>query len=483
MQSSRLCSLLKALSTRERSRFREFLYSPYHNKREKIRQLFDHMAPFAPHFDHPDLNKPWLFQQLFGDAPYSDPRINNVISDCLHLLYDFLAQEQFRQQDMLKKDFTLEALLNREAHRDIDRLSRWYREGLDRQPQRNADFYYKEHLLYDKLDRFFFTKGQRSYDANLQRKSDSLDVFYLASKFRIACDMASRNTVTEATYECHLLEDLLRYYQAHRPALDAHTLIGVFYKTLLMLTEREQEQHYYDLKAQLAVQAHLFTDEELRELYIYPLNYCIKKINSGRSDYYAEVLDIYKMMLDKKIAFRNGFLPQWTFKNISTVGIRLKAYEWTAHFIDRYEQYLLPEERDNALAFNRAALFYAKKDFKQALQTLHNVDFVNTSYHLGAKIIQLKSYYELQETEALYALIEASKKFIRRNRQLSEYGKKANLNFFKMARRIHHLRSLQSTESEAVFSRKYKTLLESIGRSDSLANKDWLEETIRSLVI
>ena len=39
-------------------------------------------------------------------------------------------------------------------------------------------------------------------------------------------------------------------------------------------------------------------------------------------------------------------------------------------------------------------LFIQQKEYKKALQELHNVDFTDASYHLGAKIIQIKSYYE-----------------------------------------------------------------------------------------
>ena len=55
-------------------------------------------------------------------------------------------------------------------------------------------------------------------------------------------------------------------------------------------------------------------------------------------------------------------------------------------------------------ANNGAARSYS---LNSKLQQLQDVEFTDTSYHLGAKIIQLKSYFELEETEAFYSLIKA----------------------------------------------------------------------------
>ena len=197
-----------------------------------------------------------------------------------------------------------------------------------------------------------------------------------------------------------------------------------------MLQDSSNEAHFHGLKQLIRQHATTFPADELREIHIHALNYCIKQINSGRSDYYQEVLDLYQSMLQEGVVFRNGFIPQWTFKNIVTTSIRLQEYEWTSQFIEQYKEHLLPEERDNALAFNLASLYFAKADYQLALRQLHNVEFKNTSYHLGGKIIQLKSYFALNELEALLALVQASLKFIRRNKSLSAYGKKSQCEFF-----------------------------------------------------
>ncbi len=481
MQQSRICTLLRALSTKERTKFAELVHSPYFNKNKKVQQLWALLAPFAPLFDHPSMDRKLLFGQLFGPATYQPARINNVISDLLHLLYQFLALRQWQQFPQLRYQLLLEELLQREVHRDIERVARWYRQSLDKSQLRHHSHYLDQHFLYDKLDRYFSTKGQRTYDVNLQHKSDQLDIYYLSSKLKIACDMASRNIVTDSNYRCGLLDTLRQYYAQNRKELSSHIAIEMYYKILQMIEDYENEIHFHDLKANIHQHAHRFPLEELREIHVHALNYCIKKINSGKSEYYQEVLELYQSMLRQGVVFRNSYLPASTFKNIITTGIRLREFDWTARFIEQYKERLLPEERANALAFNLAALYFAKEDYSLALSQLHNVEFNNASYHLGAKIIQLKSYFALQETEALLALVQASLKYIRRNKSLSAYARRANANFFKAAKTLVGLQFKRLPLGKAAFDRLVKSTTPQLLALHPMANRDWLEAAVEQL--
>ena len=74
-----------------------------------------------------------------------------------------------------------------------------------------------------------------------------------------------------------------------------------------MLQEEENENHYKKLKTGIEkIMRSYFLKMNFGSLYKYALNYCIKKINSGKSRYYHEILDLYKVLLEQKVIF-----PQW----------------------------------------------------------------------------------------------------------------------------------------------------------------------------
>ncbi len=474
MQQSRLVQILRVLSTKERTRFKEYTFSPFFNKNQKVQKLCEYVLKYAPKFQHEQLQRRRVHHYIFDGQPYKDPQINNVISDLLRLLYQFLAHLHYEHKVAVQKSFLLEELLEREIHHDFDRVAKAYLRVQEKSAFRNYEFFLEEYQRFDKLDRFFFTKGIRSYDENLQAKNDTLDLFYFSNKFRIACDMVSRNIVTNAQYQCHFLEELLSQFEEQPEVLREQPVLQMYYKTLSMLRQNEEVTHYYELKKLVEANHKLFPQEELRILYTYLINYSIKKINSGQTRFREELLQSYKSMLQDDIIFKNGYLPHWSFKNIATVSIRLKEYEWTEKFIRDYQKNLLPEDRENAVNFNLAALYYARNEYHLALQQLHNVHFTNDNYHLGAKVIQIKSYFELDETEALLALIEASKKFISRSRQLSDYLKTATLNFVKMAKKASRLKARKKVLRPAAFNKKQQDLLTQIETLKPISNKDWL---------
>lgn len=436
--------------------------------------LCDHLLKYAPDFQHKQLARPEVYKKVFKGEAYKVAPLNNIISDLLQLLYDFLAHLQYDAKPALRKDLLLEELLRKDIHQDVERVSRSYEKIQKATAFANHGFYLEEYQRYDKLDRFFFTKGVRTYDENLQLKNDHLDRYYFGNKFRIACDMASRNIVTNAKYECHFLEDLLRHFEAEHHLLYTTPSLQIYYKILKLLQEHEIESHYQELKILIPQQATIFPQEELRILYTYLLNYSIKKINSGKSKYYAEALDVYKLLLNDQVIFKNGHLPHWTFKNICTISIRLHLFDWTNNFIQQYAHTILPEDRNNAVVYNLSALYYARKDYKAALQQLHDVEFTDDNYHLGAKVTQLKTYYELEEMEALYALVEAFKKFISRSKQLPDYLKSTTHNFVRMTRKVSQLAERKSAFGKREFEEKRLELMEQVRTVDSISNRDWL---------
>ena len=475
MQQSKLINLLKILPIKELNQFKDYIFSPYFNKNKKIRALYEFLLIQAPAFDHLSLKKQRLYPLLFGQQPFNELQINNVISDLLQLLYGFLAQQNIERQTLLKKFHCLNELIEREEIQHTDRISKSYTQVLEKKSLRNFQYHFHKKQLNEQLVRHRLTTSMRTRDQSLQEHSNSLDLYYFGNKLRIACDMTSRNIVTQANYDCQHLDYLLQCYEDQQQVYQNEPCITVYYKALKMIREGTANT-YYDLKNFISEHLSLFPNEELRILYVYLQNFCIRKSNSGQSQYYRELRDLYDIILEKGIIFKNGYLSQWAYKNIVTLGLRMRDYEWTEEVIHRFKKRLLPEEQNNGETYNLAALYYARSEYKKALRQLHNVEFIDTSYHTGAKIIQLKSYYELDETEALYALIEAFKKYVLRNKEIAAYRKKANANFLRVVKKVYQLKINAHRLPTAAFRKKQQSIELLLGQLDPIANKDWVSE-------
>ncbi len=288
-----------------------------------MRRLCDYVLELAPRFEGARLAKPTVYRFVFEAENYQELRLNNVISDLLQLLYDFLGQLSYEKDEARRRSDQLEGLLEREVHNHIPRLARRYEQLLARRPTRSYQHYYHAYQYYDKLDRLSLTRGKRGYDASLQHQSDQLDLYYCCNKLRMACDMQSRNRVVNAGYQAAFLEELLPAFR-ESPALQKEPPLQVYYRAYRMLTEPGVDQHYFDLRALLQQHSSLFPRRELRILYNYALNHCVRRINSGQSRYYREIFELYQVLLKEQVILRNGYLTQWSYINIITAGIRLK---------------------------------------------------------------------------------------------------------------------------------------------------------------
>ena len=474
MRNTKLVSLLKKLSSTELRKFHEYLFSPFFNKNQKLKQLGEIVLNDAPSFESEDLDKRKVFEKIYPNKDYNELQINNVISDLLQLLYGFLAQQHFSQQKILQKKYLLKELFQKDEPQHFERVARRYRQLEEKETERSFEYFSEKKEFYSQLDQYVQTKVKRQYDENLQIQNDSLDISYFINKLHIACNMVSRNIVINADYRCHFLDEILVFCEKNKH-LENYPALQVYFKTFQMLQGEGEESHYFDLKKLLEKHYTIFPKEELFTLYNYALNFCIKKINSGQEFFYQEILELYKVLLQQKIIFLDGYLSQWAYKNIVTMAVRLKDFDWTKQFIYEYQNTLVAKERENALAYNLATLYHAQGDYRNALMQLQDVEFTDTSYHLGTKIIQLKSYYELNEEEAFYALIEAFKKYILRSKDLSKYKKEANANFLKIVKKLYQLKHKRGK----IFLQKKEKVNVLLQELEPIANKSWLDEIIQ----
>jgi len=407
------------------------------------------------------MQKQNVYPLIFSNKKYDEIKLNNIISDLLQLLYDYLATTHFSKQKILQKGFLLKELLEKDVAHHFEKNVRRYRQLQNQQPHRSFEFYENEKTLYYKLDQFVQTKVKRQYDENLQLANDNLDLSYFISKFRMA----------------QYLDELLVLFYKKKELQDVPAL-KVYHKTMQMLQGGGEEKFYFELKKLLDEYIFVFPKEEIFTLYQYALNFSIKKINSGKDSFYQEILELYKVLLSEKIILQNNTLSQWMYKNIVTTAIRLKEFQWAEEFINEYKPLLPPDEQENAYAYNLAVWYHAQNDYRNALFQLQDVEFTDTSYHLGAKIIQLKSYYELNEEEAFYALIEAFKKYNYRSKDLSDYRKKANDNFLKISKKVFQIKVRQGKD----FSQKKKNVNQLLKEMEPIANKGWLEDCMIEII-
>lgn len=475
MRQTKLVEVLRTLSTRERTRWRQYVHADFFNKHAALRALCDIVLADAPHFSGESLVKRSVFSNLYGtEAKYNELKINNLISDLYELLLGFLACTRRESNPAGEQYHSLMALLERNLDKQAGAALDKYRVMLERRSDRTADWYRHAMLFWEAGEMLHSRQPRRTAGEHLRRQAEALHHAHVLEKLRLSIAMMSRNTLAViGPDDAPQWQNDLTELPGDRRLSEELPVAEVYFAARDLLRSPSPET-FRALTSGLDAHHALFQKEELNELYQCALNYCIRRINNGQPEAYADALALYRTLLDRGLLLQNGRLSQWTYKNIATTGLRSGAFDWTENFLTEYRDMLLPSERDNAFAFNLATLYFEKQDFTKALRTLQNVEFTDITYHVGAKILQLKSFYLLGEPEALHSLLEATGQLLRRNRSLSAFGKTTNLHFIGILRQISQWKQKKNRLSPEKREQERQRLLERARRLQPLANRDWI---------
>ncbi|MCP4443138.1 MAG: hypothetical protein GY810_29880 [Aureispira sp.] len=480
MFNSKIIQLLSKLSTRECSRFREYVHSPYFNKHKVVKQLVDYLLSYAPSFESPALDKKEVFAHLFPQKTYNETTIYTYTSNLLDLFNDFLAQEELAKEPMQKKLYSIRALQKLEHPKQFKRTVKQHLLLQKKYAYPDNELFFQQYLFHEELNINFLMQPRRQYDSNLQQKNNALDLFYLETKLKTACDMLSRNAVIQANYESWGIDQVVKQIEECWDYYQDYPSIVLNYQILQML-QNEDISYYNKLKVSLQEHLNSFSKVSLQSMYDYAINYCIRQLNTGNQTFYREFFDLHRILLEQDILTQTGHLSEWDYTNIATVGIKLQEFEWVENFIQDYKQWVAEDIQENAFVYNLAFLYYSSQRYKDTLSLLHEVNFSDSTYYLRTKIIQLKSYYALGELDTALSLIAALQSFLNRNKDLPAYMKSSNGNMAKMAKKLIKLELDKDFLSAKKLAAKHKQYQQELDSLEPMVNPDWLKSILNKL--
>lgn len=473
MLDSKLIDLLRHLSKREFNRLELFFASPYFNRREELVRLLNHLKKYAPNFDHKDLSKQKSYAAVHPGEPYSEKKMGYYLSFSVQLVEEFLAAEIYNKRSVYKQTLLLDQYNDWGMESAFHKVLKNAKRDHKKKDLRDADFYFDQFILENSENRFFDKQNQHLYDESVQRAANHLDTYYLSEKLRFCCEMVNRQKLVERTYDLRFMDEILDYLD--NQDTEQVPPVAIYHTILKGLLDEEDETHFTTLKKLYNKYYSLFSDYEAKEMYLYIINYCVRKINGDNPNYYKELFDIYKFVLDHNILLENNVISPWSYANIVTVGVRNYQFKWTYKFIQEYKSKLEKKVRANAYAYNLAYWHFNNGDFSKAQEMLTKVKFEGLIYNLNSRVLLMRIYYELQEEEPLFSLAESFRKYVKRNSILAASRREPYLNFIKFTTKL------------ARASKDNKTRLQELEKvvKDGLdaVNKPWILEKIREKTV
>jgi hypothetical protein len=470
MRNSKLHSVLKEFDKYEQNRCRKYIQSPYFNRSEKIAELYEFFIGKSNEGEQEeDFTKESIWEVLHSQTEFNSNRWRKYCSDLLKLIEGYLIQEEFEKDKPTKIAY----LMNTARNGKIDVLSKIAvkksNSFLKEKVLINQENFYNSYNLEKRKYRLQQSERQRTAVSNIEKIISNLDNFYLIEKLKYYCDILSRKSTVSHNFEVKLIDQIIDFLSKEKEA-EIEPAVGIYYKMVLIVKDFSNEKHYFELKDLLKENAAFFSKEEASEMYTFAVNYITRQLNSGNSNYWREYFEIHQQLLKDKIIIVNGELNAGIFKNIVAAGVRLSEVKWTENFISEYSKYLPENQRENAITFNSAILYFHQEKYNDVISLLQQVEYEDYIYNVSSKQLLLRTYYETKADDPLFFLIDSFRAYLYRNPKISTKMKETYSNFLTITKKLARTNKRDKKTLES--------LKQEINEKKNLANRSWLKEKV-----
>ena len=468
MKQSKLISLLKSFSSSELRAFKDFLSSPYFNKKEINLELYKILKLLAKQdFPEEKIKREVLFCKLFPNEKYDERKLNHVISEVFRLAEQYLGIQEFEQDRALPYLYTARAHLKKQQEKAYLHQARKARKKLEEASYRDCQYFYQSTILEELEEQHFSSKKIHRTNTNLQLAANQFDRYYLAQKLQYSCIMLDRQKFLPIQYDIPFLPLIKKMLELQ--SFESEPSIIVYHYLMLALTQKSDKASFEQFRNYLSEHLSVFTETEARQLFLLAINFCVHKIRIGERDYAAELMHFYSEGIEKGLLLEKGKLSPWIYKNVVKLGLGLQRLEWVESFVKKYSHYLTEVLRKDAYHFSLADIHFHKKAYGNALSELNKVEFSDIHYNLDAKAMLLKIYFESGETEALLSLISSFKIFLKRQKSLTPHVRLSYLNFTTILYKIYKQGNLYEEE-----------IKKEIKNTKALNGRNWLLDQIQT---
>lgn len=453
MRNSQLIQLLTTFTKNEWREFQKWIASPYFNQREDVsrlsRYIEDHLGkkPEA-------MIKENAWPELYPGTTFDEKKINHLMSWLLQSVRQFMAYREW-QADEANTLFYLSKALRKKNMDDLfEKTANTALEILENQSYRGESYHHLAYQLY--LEKYEHLQLQsRKGNIPIRKLVEHSATAFEYSQLRLQCYQEMLYSIKPEARSAD-----------EAPAISVSEGIELYRALLQALKDPAAEEAFYSAKSLLKTCEGLLKARELRQLYLMALNYCIRKINSGKSDFMREAFDLYRSGLESRVLFENGVLSRFTYHNAVTAGLYQFEFEWVREFIESYKAFLPPRDRHQAYQFNLATYYFRLPDYDAAMELLRNADFdFDSLANLNARSMLLRIYYEKGFQDALLSLLDSFQAYIRRHPDIG-YQQENYSNLVRFVRRMVREPALNDAEKAA--------LRQEVMDTKAVAERRWL---------
>lgn len=464
---NKLKRLLDSLTETESTQFRQALASSWFNQQSDVIRLFDWICATREEYladQQPSVED--ISKALFPEEGKPFTKTRHLISALCGKLEDFWVLRQARRNRLHYNALLNDALAKRGLNKDrVQALSMARRKWPSYEARLKAELLLAE-TSYEAAERVRAPENSKHlYQA--YRISERLARH---KRIKYACEELNRSAILSIDHEASLAINEM-VLPNDDPVDQAYLLVYFILREADYIPARHQA-----LASLLKEESQGIEPEDLQALYEFSINIAIRVINRGAGDYLRPLFNTYLQALELGLLVTHKGLSIQHFKNIITTGLRLGELSWVSDFIATEGESLNVDDRAGILDFYYALLSFEEGNFARTVRLLFQHYYSDPFYQLSAKTLLAKAYYEQEDLEPLFSLLESLRAYLRRNRKLSALQRSNYLNFIKA------LKKLAQAKAEGGIADPKKSSFQLEG-FEQLAERPWLEKMREELAV
>jgi len=254
-------------------------------------------------------------------------------------------------------------------------------------------------------------------------------------------------------------------------------LLKLFWKIVLIRKNELDEMIFDDVVSLLKHQEFQLVDYDNRKLiYSHMIGLCIALIvRKNLTKYNITLFDLYNKAIENGYMHElNGYIEQRTYKNIIRCALNNEEFDWVLLNLKNAKKYIISYEFEDSLNYNKAVYFYYLKKYDNALKYFSLVPYDNLYYSLDLRVFMLRIYYETEETELLFFLIDSFRAFLKRNNNYSKTIIQSVRHFINGVKRLASIHQRDK--------KKLIALREKFEKLNPVVEKKWFLEQINDAI-
>ena len=295
MKKSKLIKILNQLSPEDLRRFRDFVRSPFFNKKKSLIRLWNALEKHLGR-SQISFHVAGVLLKLKESLALNDIQLKNLLSQLMKLYQRFLAHQKLEKEEELQMVLSLEASQEKKEFDFINFKGKQFHKRLsENQKVSSKQLYYnyRFNLVLSKIesenDR---TEAPKRMISVLEDAECYMTIERLKLYNSLWSNKRHQQTIVPEFIESNY-SNFDRRLENGGLGIENNKLLTLYYRAIQIHRESSEEAFFF-LKKDIIDIGEQLDLADFEEVYTAAQNHCIKKINEGSTKYQEIILELIK---------------------------------------------------------------------------------------------------------------------------------------------------------------------------------------------